>query len=626
MSRLVDHRWFALFQLVCAVGAAVWVAAQPSQLSGPESGGPLLVALIPWALRLLAGRLPFRPASTDLLLGVFLATAAISVTAAYDPAPAWYKLWVLVGAALVGLALTVQPKANLWLVVIGLSALGVGVTAFFLVVTDWQQQPADLAVINRLVAWWGELRPASLNLRLNRNFIGGILAMLLPFSVAIGVWAWRRRAVFGLAWAGLSGLIIAFGLLLSSSRGAWLALIGALGVWALWGVSVRLTARFTGRPGRVLALSLAIAGVLIAAGLSVFPGGLVGVANRLPGLRDADSRLELLQNTWDLTQDFALTGLGLASFAGPYSRYMLVIHDFVFDYGHNLYLDVAVEQGVIGALAFLGIYLGSAVRLYHARRLAATEPDDGGLVYWAALAGLLVVALHGVVDDPLYGARGTPLLFVLPGLSVALAAAASPAPASVRAQAWGWLKPQLAALGVVAAVLLAYAFPWRASVYANLGAVEMAKRELAGWPEARWSDRRGTEDLAAARAYFEQALALNPHQHTAIYRLGLIEAQDDNYAAAVTHLEAAFQGRQVPRGLTKTLGYLYVWTGQFDQAGPLLAQIPEARYEMSVYSWWWGTQARDDLALNATQMEARLGEMGLPLTGDPTFSLDPQLP
>ena len=38
----------------------------------------------------------------------------------------------------------------------------------------------------------------------------------------------------------------------------------------------------------------------------------------------------------------------------------------------------------------------------------------------------------------------------------------------------------------------------------------------------------------------------------------------------------------------------------------VLAQIPEAGYEMGVYAWWWGTQDRDDLAARAAEMAERL--------------------
>ncbi|MEK7327524.1 MAG: hypothetical protein AAB217_19945, partial [Chloroflexota bacterium] len=60
------------------------------------------------------------------------------------------------------------------------------------------------------------------------------------------------------------------------------------------------------------------------------------------------------------------------------------------------------------------------------------------------------------------------------------------------------------------------------------------------------------------------------------------------------------------RGVRKVLGYAYVWQGQLDRAAALLSDIPEAKSEMDTYSWWWGTQGRDDLAAQAAAMVERL--------------------
>jgi thioredoxin-like negative regulator of GroEL len=83
--------------------------------------------------------------------------------------------------------------------------------------------------------------------------------------------------------------------------------------------------------------------------------------------------------------------------------------------------------------------------------------------------------------------------------------------------------------------------------------------------------------------------------------------RDGDFGAAATHLEAAYQSDKSDRGVNKALGYDYVWQGQLDRALPLLAAIPEARDELNVYTWWWGTQGRDDLAERAAQTVARLG-------------------
>ena len=54
------------------------------------------------------------------------------------------------------------------------------------------------------------------------------------------------------------------------------------------------------------------------------------------------------------------------------------------------------------------------------------------------------------------------------------------------------------------------------------------------------------------------------------------------------------------RGIIKSLGYSYLWSGDFQNAQVLLTQIPEAEQELDVYTWWWDTQGRNDLSENAS--------------------------
>jgi hypothetical protein len=62
-------------------------------------------------------------------------------------------------------------------------------------------------------------------------------------------------------------------------------------------------------------------------------------------------------------------------------------------------------------------------------RFESKEPDDR-LLRWALMIALVVIGLHGLLDDALYGNRGTPLVFVLAGLTVSLTG--SPGPLGLR--------------------------------------------------------------------------------------------------------------------------------------------------------------------------------------------------
>ena len=66
-----------------------------------------------------------------------------------------------------------------------------------------------------------------------------------------------------------------------------------------------------------------------------------------------NSRAELTERGAYFLLDYPITGGGLNSFPGLYSQYMLGIPQFYFINSYNLFLDVAIEQGIIGGLAFL---------------------------------------------------------------------------------------------------------------------------------------------------------------------------------------------------------------------------------------------------------------------------------
>ena len=135
----------------------------------------------------------------------------------------------------------------------------------------------------------------------------------------------------------------------------------------------------------------------------------------------------------------------------------------------------------------------------------------------------------------------------------------------------------------------------------------MARIELADFPSGEWDDGRDVNALAPTAAIFKRALQLNPQNRTANHRLGMIATVQRDFNTAKFYLEQAYVADPDHRGITKVLGYCYTWVGNLDRAAPLLVNIPEAKREMEVYVWWWGTQERGDLADQAARMAALLG-------------------
>jgi tetratricopeptide (TPR) repeat protein len=278
---------------------------------------------------------------------------------------------------------------------------------------------------------------------------------------------------------------------------------------------------------------------------------------------------------------------------------VLVIPHFFFAYSHNLFLDVALEQGIFGVLAFLAIFITSFWLLIRGKQFQN--------IHWAILASLLVIALHGLLDDALYGEQGTPLLFLSFGLALALTQPQKPTheefSISLTLEHRKKLNWGLMAEGIVIIVFLfLFRNPILASLYADFGAVQMARVELVGFPTGRWEEGNNLESLATAKRLFDRAIRISPNNRTAYYRLGLIAMLRQDYPDAISNLETAYFESPANRGIRKNLGYSYVWAGKFNQATNLLKAIPETRNEMDAYTWWWGTQGRDDLAANAVQV------------------------
>jgi tetratricopeptide (TPR) repeat protein len=347
-----------------------------------------------------------------------------------------------------------------------------------------------------------------------------------------------------------------------------------------------------------------------------YADGIVGLADHLPGLPSGESRLDLAVNTAKLIGDYPFTGGGLRSFPGLYSQYIMVIPNLLFSYSHNFYLDVIIEQGWLGGLGLMIIFLGSGWILF--RRLASNrENSQVTLASEAILIGLIVILFHGLVDDALYGEQGSPLLLFMPGLALMLVYSErtiNPVVNKYR-KLNGTGKEVKSSLNrrvianllivAIAVVIIIINKPLFASWYANLGAVEMSRQELKGFPSQR---RDGSDEIELAQAvtYLSYANGLDPNNQTANHRMGLIAFDNREFPHAQEYLSRAYDVNPKHRGIIKSLGYTYTWLGQFDNAAQLLINIPEAKYEMDVYSWWWGTQGREDLAKQAEVMAMML--------------------
>ncbi|GAB4263842.1 MAG: hypothetical protein Kow0080_02510 [Candidatus Promineifilaceae bacterium] len=622
MKKFVEDRWFPVIDLLFTVSAAfLWFLG-----AGYLTWEPLVIALFPWGMRASAGRFPFRRTSLDGWLLLFLVTAVVSIYFAYDPQLAMSKLWILVGAVLLFYSLAAQSRRDIWLMAIILGALSAVVIVYFLLTNDWRALPADIGLINWFGVRWMQIRPSLPLPLLHPNSAGGVIAITLPFQLALYLYGRRAKHHTYQQLALLFGAISLGGLFLTSSRAAWVSLAVGLAVWWGWGQSHHLAQR---QKMQQMTLFVGIVVALIVAfllAIQLFPQSLQVVNDALPGNNTAFSRAMLAQSTIDLIGDYPFFGAGLANFGGLYSQYIAVTPVFIFNYGHQFFLDVIFEQGILGLATLLVIHTiagwlllrGVGKELYMRvgleRRNGRHKNNKKAqklhldLFRWAIAAAGVTVTLHSLIDDPLYGYLATPFLFLLPGL-VIMVSERRDAPPVLHLKDWPRpivLVPMGVLLvgGVVAGIV--WQRPLHARWLAMNGAVQMAKIELQNWPTNQWDDGSQVELLEPAAITLQNALALNPTDRTANHRLGLIAMLKRDYNSAANHLEIARQQDPSHLGINKALGYSYLWQGDYNNALVFLTHFPEVSYELANYVNWWRRNGRDDLAQHAAEMSARL--------------------
>jgi putative inorganic carbon (hco3(-)) transporter len=242
-----------------------------------------------------------------------------------------------------------------------------------------------------------DLRPFLTHLpRLTTTFSihsNAMAGALLPlFCLACGIWqlklsGWQRvLLIVVLVFMGLM-------LLLTQSRNAWLALLVAWAAYRLWG-QIRFSRLAIGL-SLLIVLPFTI-NLLPPAGLAHLERSVVFVDD-LTKAGETDepswlSRLEIWRVAGKTLADYPVLGTGLHTFE-PVSRanyvYTVVEPAFNFTHAHNLFLQTAVNQGLVGLLALVGLW-GVALRgLWQKRPQVVLENGDWTAVLGAVMVGLL---------------------------------------------------------------------------------------------------------------------------------------------------------------------------------------------------------------------------------------------
>ncbi len=200
-------------------------------------------------------------------------------------------------------------------------------------------------------------------------FLAPLLAFLLPFVRQSGLKNLVYKASYGL------GLIA---LLLTLSRGGWLGLLVALGVYTLF---------FAGKKERFVALTgFVLASIMVLA----TPNLRYRVILPFMGEKSTVSRFSLWQTADKMINDSPILGKGLTGFKSNYDQFNTDPNLASLNYPHNIFLNFWVETGLLGLISFLGLsyfFITKAIK-------------QKGLLSVATILFLTALYFHGLADAP----------------------------------------------------------------------------------------------------------------------------------------------------------------------------------------------------------------------------------
>jgi hypothetical protein len=422
------------------------------------------------------------------------------------------------------------------------------------------------------------------------DLAAGVIIVLLPLAGVSVLWARQCPQTPFMRPALVAMLISGFGLALTMERSAWLALCTGTFVATFCHLYVSSASN---SPWRHLVNTVTLSGVFLLLGAILL---LITAPNSRSFIVDMAgispySRLYIWPDALHLIEDYRFTGSGLGQTGIVLSTYVYLFHvPFLFQV-HNLFMQIAIEQGLLGLIAFAGIVAGASWKIFIAYR------SDRRAVHWfctATLAALLALLIHGLVDATLYISSLAPLLFLPIGAAIVLPyPKASHTPRA--SQATGYYRTTLAfASLLLVIVLLAIALlpGSRAAYYANLGAASQNRLELGiyAWPLWHIQDelrRSNTLDFSEPLAHYEHALQLDPTNTTAHRRLGQLALSRGEYAVARRHLEAAYHLAPQQRITRQLLGELYAIEGDLQHAVELWQAGYTDPHKLELREWWY---------------------------------------
>jgi putative inorganic carbon (hco3(-)) transporter len=408
--------WVGLPVLAIAIPFA---AIKPLPIVGlPLDGADLVLGLViaAWLAQGVIHRrivLPRTPLNLPLLAFIGVLTVSLVGAESYREGLPELVKWLQV-LLLYWCVAAILPQNRAGWLIAGLLLAGIGQALLGLVQFVTQSGPEAFVLLGRFMRAYGTFRQP--------NPYAGYLGLVAPFAISLALWAWIGRASTTLSFhrgeaaanqrqvrilritLTAAAAVISLGLLLSWSRGAWLAFAVAVAV-------VILAHTRRAAPIVLLGVALAVVVAVVFGLVDLLPASLVnrvselqqfvGLVNiRVVEVTDANfsviERIAHWQAALAMWADHPWLGVGIGNFATAYPAYNLPRWYEPLGHAHNVYLNFGAEAGLLGFIAYLALWVAC---LWQAVRAAAVSNRFVAAVGAGVLGALTHATVHNLFDN-----------------------------------------------------------------------------------------------------------------------------------------------------------------------------------------------------------------------------------
>lgn len=226
---------------------------------------------------------------------------------------------------------------------------------------------------------------------MNRDHCAAYLEMAMPLAAAL---CFSNIGKAKKVLAGFFFIMMFVAFILAASRGAWVSLAAS--------TAVLIPFLYRNRSLKRVFLASLVCAIVILFALSHFDLSIAADRARsiIEGVGVDDTRMAIWLGAAGLVGSHPWLGSGVGTFAAVYPQALIrpagqYAYSLI-DHAHNDYLEMAVEVGFVGLLAFLWIVAGALAA--GLGEFGKAEGQFTRSVLAGAVIGVMSVALHSIVD------------------------------------------------------------------------------------------------------------------------------------------------------------------------------------------------------------------------------------